>query len=312
MSKGKILRAIFALALIPTGAVLTLVSSSWPGPSGQLISKLGLALIVAGVVTVFRELVILRLESEETREGIAKAVHKRLLASPPTPNGLRIVATERNGYDEYSTWAISKSPQVLFFAGRSVLHRMDYDFKKRGLGPVEKILRKRLKEGSRICILFLDPRSDIVPRLAKEELQSPKQMLADITTSIGICRRLYTSLQNEDFPSQTQLHVCVYDEIPYFAYHKADNMAIVGFYFPSALGWESPAFEVVDELTRKSFENHFTGIFERASGKVLLELSARKQRLVFNKQLYESIYSVLVKTLGKEKTDELISQGQKI
>lgn len=308
MGKGKILRTTFALALIPTGAVVVLISG--PGLVGQLMSSLGLALIVAGVTSAFREIAILRLESEETGEDIAARVHKRLQESPPAAIGIRAVAPVRRGYEGYYTWAINTGPQELFFAGRSVLHRIDFDFRERGLGSVEKVLARRLREGANISILFLDPRCDILERLAKEEGQTPTGMLSDIATSIGICKRLYGRLQGGKFHPQAQLQVRVYDEIPYFAYHKEDNKVIVGFYFRPALGWRSPAFEVIDAHTRSFFEGHFSSIFDRSSDRTLLELSIHRGTLVFNEELYQNLYLCLVNYLGKEKADQLISGSE--
>ena len=54
MSSGRSLRLTFSLALIPTGAVFVLLDVN--DSSGQLISKIGLAFIVSGVISAFREI----------------------------------------------------------------------------------------------------------------------------------------------------------------------------------------------------------------------------------------------------------------
>jgi hypothetical protein len=75
---------------------------------------------------------------------------------------------------------LEQRPQDLFFAGRSVLHRIDADIRARtGATAVDVILR-RLKERSRVYILFLDPRIDIIARLADEEGQTLSAMLGDL------------------------------------------------------------------------------------------------------------------------------------
>jgi hypothetical protein len=112
MGKGKMLRLMFSLFLIPLGAVFILIQAS--GILGDLISKLGLALIVAGVVSAFREVAILRLESEETSEKIANIVYNQLQECPPTTMGIRMISPIRRGFHGYYTWAVSNAAQNLF------------------------------------------------------------------------------------------------------------------------------------------------------------------------------------------------------
>ena len=304
MSRARILRLVFALSIIPFGAVLVLLVI--PGPVGQLISGLGLALIVSGVASAFREIAILRLESEETGESIAERVHKRLLAFPPGTTGIRMVSRVRKGYDGYSVWAVKTGPQDLFFAGRSVLHRVDFDLKMHGFGAAEEVIARRLAEGASIRIMFVDPRLDLIERLAKEEGQTKKTMLSDIATTIGVCRRIYDLLRDSRFSPSAQLHIRVYDEVPYFAYHKEDEKVLVGFYFTSALGMTG-VFEVMDDEIKKLFDEHFTAIYNRAAENVLLQLLPQSDVPLFNEDLNNKLYMTLVNNLGKERTDQLIS-----
>jgi hypothetical protein len=304
---SKITRIILSLALLPTGAVLVLlVDPTNPTRTGELLSKLGLSLIITGAMAAFRELVILRFESEEVGESIAKKVHQRILKYPPNTAGIQLVTDVRRGYDGYYTWAIKRGPQKLFFTGRSVLHRIRQDFKLRQLEPVEKVIKRKLEEGSDIRILFMDPRSNIVDRLAAEEGQPPTAMLSDIAISIGVCKRLYDLLKGTTLNPQAQLHIRLYDEVPYFAYHREDDKVLVGFYFATAIGSSSSAFEILDDETQDRFEAHFNSICEKAASNALLEVSVQKGIPLFNEPLYNDLHSTLIQKLGKEAASQMI------
>lgn len=152
--------------------------------------------------------------------------------------GIRQLSEVRRNYSGYYQWVNEQRPQDLFFAGRSVLHRIDADIRARTGATAADVILRRLKEGSKIHILFLDPRIDIIARLADEEGQTLNAMLGDIDTSLKICRSLAELLeaQYKDLPPGAELSVRVYDRVPYFAYHKQDREVIVGFYFDSAKG----------------------------------------------------------------------------
>jgi hypothetical protein len=314
MSGNRILRLVFSLSMLPTGAVFVLVAST--SRLGTLVSGVGLSLIVAGIVSAFREVAILRLESEETAEDISNRLIDKLAQTlPQSANGLRMVSAVRRGYDGYYTWTLAQSPQELFFAGRSVLHRMDNDFHSRGLPAVEQILERKLREGSSVIVLFLDPRSALIPQLAREEAQEPAEMLADIAKSLGICERLYKLIVSKPLPPTARLHIRVYDEVPYFSYHRetADrdhDRMIVGFYFTSALGSASAAFEAQDQQTRNFFEGHFMWLYEHASDKGLLEVDgSRRGSPVFNQPLYDSLVAYLEEELGRDRCHQHLSSA---
>lgn len=301
---NKILRIVFSILLIFIGAVLTLLGIT--GTIGGLLSNVGLALIVAGIVAVFQELVLSRLEQGETAQLVADKVYQQLYESPLQSVGIRLVAPVRKGYAGYYVWAISTTPQTMFFAGRSVLHRIDSDFRSRGLGIAEDVITRRLSQGAKFWLMFLDPRSDLIPRLAREEGQDPEQLLCDVATSIGICERLYNKLKEKEF-TPASLEIRLYDEIPYFAYHRVNNDVIVGFYFSTALGHTSAAYEAVDQQTKNFFEGHFLSI--RSRGSILLQIPEHRNKPDLNLVLLSQIKESLVKHLGEERTRQLISQG---
>ncbi|NRQ37119.1 hypothetical protein HII36_35585 [Nonomuraea sp. NN258] len=285
MTRNGLMRLLFALLLIPTGMVLLLLAGDAQQGPMALLGALGGAFIVAGIVAAFREIALVRSESADTAKDIATQLHAQL----QQPIGIRLQSPVRRGYDGYYQWAISTDPGKLFFAGRSVLHRIDADFTRRRLPDVEEVLVRKLEEGSEIRILFLDPRSDLVPRLAKEEGQQDRQMLSDIGVSLDVCERLYRLLQTKPVPPRAQLHIRVYDEVPHFAYHRDNDQVIVGFYFATALGSASAAFEVIDTQSQGFFEGHFTSIFERASQGRILEVSPHGPNPHFNTALVNDL-----------------------
>jgi len=208
----------------------------------------------------------------------ANAVHELFCERPPGITGIRLVHGVRRNYAGYYSWVNEQKAQELFFAGRSVLHRIDADIRSRMAGTAEDILFRRLKEGSKIKVLFLDPRSDILERLAKEEGQTPDAMLGDIATSIGICDRLHKLLQANFSTLQpgAELSIRVYDRVPYFAYHKQDTEVIVGFYFLSSKGSTSAAYELIDDTTKQVFGDHFIGIYSEAVTSTLVEFDGAR------------------------------------
>jgi hypothetical protein len=262
MGANRALRLMFALFLIPCGAVLVLIAGA--GKPGSLVTGLGLSLIVAGIVAAFRELVIVQFEGGEMANQVATQLQDRLFQTDDP--GIRQIKDVRRGYEGYYRWVISTHKCELFFAGRSVLHRIQEDLNKRRLHSVEQVLLDKLQESSTIHILFLDPRSDLIPRLSHEEGQTEKEMLSDLAKSLGICRRLHKLIEQSPhpLPPDAELHIRVYDEVPHFAYHRQDDDVIIGFYFLRALGSASAAFEVTDATTKKFFGSHFELIFDRA------------------------------------------------
>lgn len=282
---ARILRITFSLLLLPTGGILVLLGI--PDKIGIIVNNLGLSLIVTGIVTLFRELAILRLETAESGENIATLVHQKIYGIQGSSVGLRLAAPIRRGYEGYYNWVTTTKSQKMLFAGRSILHRIQYDFDRLGLGKCEKLLLRKLKEGSEIRILILDPRSNIVDRLAKEEDRESEALLQNLSESIQIINKLYTLMNGQSFPAKAQMYIRLYDKVPYFAYHRVDDDVLIGFYFATRLVQTSSVYLIEDENTRNHFEDYFASIF--ADSQPLLELSARAHDVWFSKDLYEKI-----------------------
>ncbi len=295
------LRVTLALALALAGALLMILANG--GTPARMLDGLGLALVVAGIVSGLRALILLRYEVEAVSERLSATVHARLLEIPGNGEGIRQVTAERHGYEGYYTWTTVTAPQDLFFAGRAVLNRIDDDTRQRGFESAERVLARRLSEGASVRILFLDPRSDIVERLATEEGQPEGQMLSDIARSVGVCGRLHDLLAY-DFTPRGPLSIHVYDQVPYFAYHREDEMVVVGFYFAAAVGQATAAFEIRDEGAKRLFADHFEAVSARAQP--LLEYVPDQDSLRYNRDLYKSVRAALDGRPGESKTPGLV------
>ena len=310
--------ALVAYCLFFTGLVIVLISVMcaemwhWPEWIVHFIRDVGLLLSAVMAGTILHEK-LLRDEMFERVERVldakletkipklsdmasqtANVVHTLLCERPPHMTGIRLLDEVRRDFSGYYRWVNERKPQELFFAGRSVLHRIDADIKGRIKDScAEEILFRRLKEGSKIRILFLDPRTSILDRLAKEEGQTPRSMLGDIRKSMAICHRLFQRLATEDLPAGAQLSIRIYDQIPYFAYHKQDAETIVGFYFRSAVGHSSGAYELIDEETKHAFGGHFDGIMAGATDGSLLEFDGARGEPYFSESLFENLEQFL-------------------
>lgn len=315
MSLVSILMLIGGFTLILVSILMSEVLK-WPPYASGFCRDLGLLLsaVVSGSIVhekLLRDAMFdewrgeLRVHAQEA----ALVTHKLFCDKPPGMTGLSYLSPHRRNFPRYYDWVNVMEPQDLFFAGRSVLHRIDADIRDRDTkSSAEAVLFRRLLEGCKITILFLDPRIDIIDRLAREEGQQKDAMLANIATSIGICKRLHDLLRNTTVPPTAQITIRIYDAVPYFAYHSTtkeqktgerEDDIIVGFYFLSDLGSTSAAYEVVDQNTRDQFRGHFVTTAARARDTTLLEVTAASDRRYFNEELYLRLCSFLAKELSE-------------
>lgn len=306
MKGNQLIRLLFSVLLIPIGAVIILLSEE--GTTGILFSNLGLAFIVTGVVSTFHEGIIRRLENNETACAVANEVHDKLKETPLSATGIKLVSSVRKGYSGYYQWSLDNDTNEMFFAGRSVLHRIDADFRERLIGTAESLIARRLSEGASFKIIFLNPLSGLIRRLAEEEGQTENQLLSDVAISLGICQRLHEIIKADKLPNQANLDIRVFDEIPYFAYHRVNDHVIIGFYFSSLLGHASAAYEVVDRQTKEFFGEHFLSIYQRASDEYLLKIDQHSRKPKLNIRLINQLRERLIDKIGAEKTNELMRE----
>ncbi len=308
MHKGKALRLLSAIVLSLIGILTVVVIGPEPSTrEAELPNSLGFGFIVSGVATLFREWFVLKTETDESAEVIAAKTLDLMKDTPVGTKGLKMVTDERRGYSGYYSWPTVTEPQELFFAGRSVLNRINNDLLNLHFGNAEEVLARKLKDGSSITVLFLDPRSNLIERLADEEGQSKMELLSDIAFSVGVCSRLYPLLRNTQLRPSAELHIRVYDEVPNFAFHREDKKIIVGFYFATSIGSTSAAFETIDDETGKFFQGHFDTVCFRSKNSRLLEIAPQTMAARFNSNLYEILCSSLVKDLGKRRAEGLIA-----
>jgi hypothetical protein len=236
-------------------------------------------------------------------------VHRRFCDDFPKTTGLKLLTKQRRNSAVYYNWTISPEPQTLFFAGRSILHRIDADVRARAASSAEEVILRRLKNSCQITVLFLDPRTNILARLANEEGEPKVVMLDNIAISLGVCHRLATKLQHEhrSLPPEAKLTIRIYDHMPYFAYHRQNQQVIIGFYFLTMEGSSSAAYEVRDPETRKVFEDHFMSIRAESIEGTLLEFDGARGNYNFNVDLFNDLRKFLVAELGEEKADQQLA-----
>jgi len=293
------IRVLLAIVLLLAGVTLSLLAAGASGTIAIFAQNLGLGLIVTGCLSVFAEVVTSPGVIDELRRQIDRLVG--VLAKP----GLRIVARKRRGEPRYYTWVLENEAQEAFFAGHSILHRVDEDFRSRGLLPVQDALRKKISEGSKIHILFLDPTWDFLGDVGRAGGQEPQKLKRDLARTLEICKQLWVALRDTNFPGMLEIRTC--QAMVQYAFHHVacgprhtDEM-LIGFYFADRPGTETPLFETDDEEVRKCFTAHFNTIFEHA--RRLLSYSAGL--LEFDHEYFGKCIDAIARDLGEKAVESL-------
>ena len=259
---------------------------------------IGISFIVTGIMSFFNEVFLKKSETVELsnklvqklsksddvyNKMIDKIVHsdeisKKMidklatsdqLQKYETNNGILLKSMHRANFAGYREWLYHEPTQIVI-VGRAVLPRIQSDattyFKK----TAEQIIASKFFEGADIQILFFDPLSEIIPKIAAEEGRPPAMIYSDIGEAIGICAKLYMELRN-GFPKngsyrKTKLVIGMYDEVHQFAYQKhvyndqIDNHTYLGFYLGNSAGFDTPVFEIVDSSIQNLFASYVTAI----------------------------------------------------
>lgn len=316
MRKGRISVSsiLFGLVMLLLGVVIALLSFSSTTAGGTLLQSIGFAFIVTGVVVVFQEWVIAPSREVET-QGRFDSLHKRIGELDTKVAGcfkhfeeaygtkalaLRLVTLQRAGYDSYHHWLVHTTPEDLFFAGHSVLHRVQIDMDRRGLGKLDQAIVTKLLAGSNVRILFLDPTWDFVKTIAEGEGQTYERMLTDLTVTLGICRKILMELEKHEPAVVTgSIDIRMCKEVQQYAFHSVTNREsgttnmLVGLYFANSLGMNSPLFSVEHKDIQDIFTTHFVAIANRQTSTSLLEYSPPIKH--FNDDLYEHCRAKLVR-----------------
>lgn len=295
-----IIKALVAAVMLVVGALAAVVFEGVSTPLGILARSMGLSFVVAGAVSLFHEVFILRIPETEIQEGFDRILE--LLAKP----GIRMITSQRQGYSGYYQWILEKEPQELFFAGHSVLHRVQADFTDRRLIPVEQALKQQLLGSSRIRILFLDPTWDFIDNIANAEKQPPSTLRRHLAITLGICQKLWKSIEHERLIGEIEIRVC--SELVQYAFHhvicreKGESEMLVGFYFAGRLGTKSPLFLIENEQIQEFFATHFKVVFDGAKTLLICSRDGTKE---FDYVYYRDCQNSLAQYLGSEMVAEL-------
>ena len=313
-----IIRVLFSLLMIFIGITLTILTNNYETPISILFKSIGLALIVTGSISAFQEWVItpigideLKNENEKLKEDIKNIAEKNdecfdrifgLLRGP----GMYMLAPIRRGHPIYHKWLLEKYPQNISISGHSVLHRVQADFINLGLIDVAEGLKQKLSEGSNIRILFLDPTWDLLPIIAKDEGQETVNIMSDLATTLGICRKLWGLIEKEKYSGDIEIFTS--KDLKLYAIHhikckerNTDEM-LVGLYFSHRLGTNSPLFKVENEQIQGYFEEHFNTIFQNSNKILKFTRSGMKD---FDFTYYRNCKEELSKYLENQILEEL-------
>ena len=313
------LTLLFSIVMLLLGVVLVLGVQLMSGQTDSIFQKIGFAFIVSGVVTIFQESVIARSKDDETDKRFSHLHETMDKVNAKIDNrfrefdesygskalAIRLIKEKRAGHDEYHHWLVHTIPEDMFFAGHSVLHRVQIDLTKRNLGKVEDRITTRLAAGCSIRMVFLNPTWEFIRIIAESENQQYEKMMTDLAITLGICRRLWSQLE-EEHPISGSLHIWMCKEIQQYAFHSVTNretgtrQLLVGLYFANVLGMNSPLFSVDHKDIQDTFTAHFTTISNRAVS--LLEYSPPIKH--FNYDVYHHCRDALCTAIGQSLVDQ--------
>ena len=316
-----IMRILAGIIMGLFGITLAFLSYNLTGLIGILGQSIGFSFIVTGTVTVFQESVLTPLRKEETKEQIDRISKEtkqnidrisretkdgfdrvfQLLRGP----GIYMLSPERRGNLRYYKWLLERASQQIFFAGHSVLHRIEADFKSQGLVSVSEALKQKLSEGSKIRIIFLDPTWIFLDKIAQDEKQEPIELLTDLAKSLGLCKKLWQLIEADYIGGEIEIRTC--QELKQFAYHrvccmeKNEDEVLVGFYFAGKLGEKTPLFVVENEQIRDIFLEHFTTVSIRSKRLLIYSRTERS----FDHKYYRECLNSLHKYIDDKTLSDL-------
>lgn len=295
-----ILRIAAGLIILSTG-IITLIYSV-----DTLVQSLGSALIITGLILASKELILLWLKPTEiidllknVLEEIKKALSKQVICW---------LSDKHEGHPVYHRWKLETKSQTMWFAGHSVLHSIQRDFKVRQLGSVEECFKKKLSEGSTIKVLFLDVMWDLLDKVAEGEGRTGMAIRIDIATSLGICERICESIWGDKLSGSIEIRRC--QELKQYAFQyvncqeRMQSDMLCGFYFANVPGIESPLFAVEGDKVQECFIRHFAKVFE--DGKCLLTYSNEGLNKYFDDVYYVKCKESLKSKLDPKVVDELM------
>lgn len=250
---SKVIRLLIEVILILIGA-FTLTNSD-----NEVIHRLSIGLITAGFTSLVVELII-KYDSkdklEETKDILINEIaefkkeyreteteSKKELKKYIKPT-LRLIDKRHNMDDFYKN---------LFLNVRSKFDLISLTSEnfQRVCGE-ERLIINKIEEGCDVRILILDKNSQLwkyrfksEPNMDKDKLKVINDKVEEKYRKIQSTLRVRTLRKKEPFTGS--LIVRYYDDIPYYAYCRSDNQAILGFYYSFTVGMKSHAFSTKEE-----------------------------------------------------------------
>lgn len=279
----------FGLILIVLGVYFEVHQSLFPA---IICSEIGILLFaVLGAELLHRRLLL-----GETLREVRKAIAESLECDR---NGLPLLAYNRKECKEYNEWAYGPAPKRLDIVGRAALDKVARNIERRTsdgdlsfselTDRAAARLLDRLRNGTRMRVLLLDPTSPLVKTFGADDNPSqPDQgetdVLQDISNALAVCKRLADMMKSERraLPGGALLSIKVSGKIPYFSYYRCEShtdgvvpeasndRVIVGFYFRFR-GDDAPAHEVVDPRIKEVFQSDLNSVFSDGTNRTVLE-----------------------------------------
>ncbi|ACF44595.1 hypothetical protein [Pelodictyon phaeoclathratiforme] len=290
-----LISGLFFIGLSILGAVW-----GWDESFTAIIKEVGIVLFSVTTLELIHETVLRKKLVEETVEYIQKNILDGL--KDCNLMGMRLVAQQRSGYHGYEKWINEKNDE-LFFAGRSVLHTIEKYVKKRSeYNGIEDAILQKLKEGTTIKILILDPRSVVINLLTSEETMNGQsqqvryfEMMRDIKFSFAIADKIGKLIDNKKNIDRLtgNITIMLYSDMPYFAYHRQGNEVLIGYYFIREVGSKSGVYKITDEFTKTEYNNHFECIWNHNNddNHILITYIAEHNYFHANRDIFNAIYT---------------------
>lgn len=272
----RFIRILISVIMIITGIALLAVFVDCEDKIWQtVVFNIGVALVVAGVVALFNELLF----------GNDYLFNEKKLSG-----GLQMVAEERQKFSGYYNWTRSTNPKILKFSGHAVLKSMSDGIDNSSSRKFIETIIDKLKEGTKIYVLFFDPMFEAVEHVTTGMIDVNKRVLYErLKAALEITKELQIEIKKiikQDKTAITgELHISLVGVANnQYAYHYVeyeDNIkeVYVGFYFLGGLGGGQPVFTIDDTKILSFFDKNFEGLYHHATTKKILSIESGTEKL---------------------------------
>lgn len=223
-----------------------------------------------------------------------------------------MVDPERKHFNGYHRWILTKDPLDIFFAGHSVLHRVDEDFSMLNLPKCEEALYMKVGHSSKIKILLIDPTWDFIEDIANAENQSIKDISEHLSITLKIIGNLYGLFETRKTKLNGSIEIKTCRNITQYAYHRVINTykskehpeIFIGFYFQDTVGSNTPLFKVENKSIVDFFEAHFLHIWNAPSSRTLFDYRSNRNDATIDTDYYEECRQKLKENTKKSDFDK--------